>query len=158
MLAESEEKQLIRAQRLAKRTRASAACLPCKAKKIKCSDYRPCARCRTSPDICIDENADITRNMFPGNIAQENSASVYSVAISSRREHVASASDGSKIGLSEPLNASARTYFNSDIEVFQEGTLGTFTTNRRLQVSIRMACTLILIKNLRVVIAFIFEI
>jgi hypothetical protein len=116
MLAESEEKQLIRAQRLAKRTRASAACLPCKAKKVKCNDYRPCARCRTSPDVCIDENADITRNIFPGNIAQENSASAYPVANSSRQDRVASAFDGSRIGHSERLNASARTYFNSDIE------------------------------------------
>ena len=41
-----EARQLLRAQRLAKRTRAGAACLPCRAKKARCSDYRPCARCK----------------------------------------------------------------------------------------------------------------
>jgi hypothetical protein len=64
---DDDAKQLIRAQRLAKRIRASAACLPCKAKKAKCNDYRPCARCQKSPgleDMCIDESPEITRNMY----------------------------------------------------------------------------------------------
>jgi hypothetical protein len=51
---------LMRARRLAKRTRALAACGPCKAKKMKCSDYRPCARCKGSDrELCIDYDASI---------------------------------------------------------------------------------------------------
>ena len=73
---EEEARQFIRAQRLAKRTRASAACLPCKTKKAKCSDYRPCARCQKSPglgDQCVDENPDITSNMYPANMTRAGS-------------------------------------------------------------------------------------
>jgi hypothetical protein len=41
-----DRRQLILARRMATRTRAGAACTSCKARKSKCSDYRPCARCR----------------------------------------------------------------------------------------------------------------
>ena len=37
--------QLMRARRMATRRRAEAACPPCKSKKARCSDFRPCARC-----------------------------------------------------------------------------------------------------------------
>ena len=37
---------LLRARRMAQRSRAATACLPCKANKSRCSDYRPCARCK----------------------------------------------------------------------------------------------------------------
>ena len=33
---------------MATRIRAASACKPCKAKKSKCSDYRPCAQCKGS--------------------------------------------------------------------------------------------------------------
>jgi hypothetical protein len=41
-----DHRRLILARRMAMRTRAGVACAPCRAKKVKCSDYRPCARCR----------------------------------------------------------------------------------------------------------------
>ena len=41
-----DRRRLILARRMATRTRAGAACTSCKARKSKCSDYRPCARCR----------------------------------------------------------------------------------------------------------------
>ena len=37
--------KLIKARRIATRRRAKAACLRCKARKSKCSDFRPCTRC-----------------------------------------------------------------------------------------------------------------
>lgn len=40
------------ARRIAKRKRASVACVSCKLHKGKCSDYRPCARCRTFGTKC----------------------------------------------------------------------------------------------------------
>ena len=52
---QSDYAQLMKARRMATRQRAEAACLPCKAKKAKCSDYRPCARCSQSGhDKCMD--------------------------------------------------------------------------------------------------------
>jgi hypothetical protein len=46
---------LYRARRMAKRSRAAAACLPCKTSKSRCSDYRPCARCKKSTALpCMD--------------------------------------------------------------------------------------------------------
>jgi hypothetical protein len=48
---------LQRARRMAQRSRAATACLPCKASKAKCSDYRPCARCKKADglEICTDQ-------------------------------------------------------------------------------------------------------
>ncbi len=34
-----------KARRMAKRRRTEAACLPCRKRKSKCNDYRPCAGC-----------------------------------------------------------------------------------------------------------------
>ena len=49
---------LNRARRLAKRSRAEAACLPCKMKKAKCGDIRPCVRCRLSNEAgCINSSS-----------------------------------------------------------------------------------------------------
>ncbi len=40
---------------MAQRSRAAAACLPCKANKSRCSDFRPCARCNKSgTKLCTD--------------------------------------------------------------------------------------------------------
>ena len=44
-LNQLEYVQLMRARRMATRRRAEAACPPCKSKKARCSDFRPCARC-----------------------------------------------------------------------------------------------------------------
>ena len=43
--AEIDAIQLNRARRMAKRTRTEAACRPCKSKRARCSDARPCPRC-----------------------------------------------------------------------------------------------------------------
>jgi hypothetical protein len=54
-----DRRRLILARRMVTRTRAGAACEPCKARKAKCNDYRPCARCRLSrPELCMLENQD----------------------------------------------------------------------------------------------------
>jgi hypothetical protein len=47
---------LQRARRMAQRSRAAAACLPCKAGKARCNDYRPCARCKKAGinGLCVD--------------------------------------------------------------------------------------------------------
>ena len=50
-----EHNQLMKARRMATRRRAQAACLPCKSKKARCSDVRPCARCaRTGQEACVE--------------------------------------------------------------------------------------------------------
>ncbi len=41
-----DRRRLILARRMVTRTRTGAACAPCKSRKTRCSDYRPCARCR----------------------------------------------------------------------------------------------------------------
>ena len=46
---------LLRARRMATRRRAGVACASCKAKKARCSDYRPCSRCKQSgQNYCLD--------------------------------------------------------------------------------------------------------
>ena len=56
---------LARARRMATRTRAGAACVPCKFKKAKCNDYRPCKRCLDSgSDLCTDGGS--ARSISPG--------------------------------------------------------------------------------------------
>jgi 23S rRNA U2552 (ribose-2'-O)-methylase RlmE/FtsJ len=49
-----------KARQRAKRSRASAACIRCKAAKIKCSDYRPCKNCVDSrkSEACEDSIED----------------------------------------------------------------------------------------------------
>ena len=65
---EEEYKRLLKARRMAKRTRAVAACIPCKTRKTKCNDSRPCTSCiATRPEACVDGILDGT----------ERSASVY---------------------------------------------------------------------------------
>jgi hypothetical protein len=55
---ESDAKQLLKARRLATRKRAVAACQSCRDKKIKCSDYRPCANCNAAPNsVCTIANS-----------------------------------------------------------------------------------------------------
>ena len=60
----SMDATLARARRLAARRRAEAACLPCKAKKAKCNDYRPCARCSNSGnrELCTDRISPVRSN------------------------------------------------------------------------------------------------
>ena len=49
-------KDLQKARQSAKRKRASAACTRCKGSKTKCSEYRPCSKCKKSglTDTCTD--------------------------------------------------------------------------------------------------------
>lgn len=54
----------MKARRLATRKRAASACKPCKSKKSKCSDYRPCAQCKTAPNVTCVEVAIST--IMPG--------------------------------------------------------------------------------------------
>ncbi len=52
----ADRRQLILARRMVTRKRAVAACAFCKARKGKCNDYRPCARCRDLRlDACLQE-------------------------------------------------------------------------------------------------------
>ena len=58
--AELEAMQLARARRMASRKRAETACMPCKAKKAKCSDFRPCARClKSGAGHCRDGSPEV---------------------------------------------------------------------------------------------------
>ena len=58
-----DRRRLILARRMATRTRTGTACAPCKARKSKCTDYRPCARCRNlEPDRCVDQAVEISTN------------------------------------------------------------------------------------------------
>lgn len=69
-----EERQYIRAQRLAKRSRAASACVPCKAKKVRCSDYRPCSRCKKNPGESCRDFEDIPQiHSTPVGICNESS-------------------------------------------------------------------------------------
>ena len=61
-----ERRRLVLARRLALRTRAGAACAPCKSRKAKCSDYRPCARCRNlRPEDCVPYSEDMEASSRP---------------------------------------------------------------------------------------------
>jgi hypothetical protein len=52
----SDYEQLMKARRMATRRRAEAACLPCKTKKMRCGNSRPCSRCSKIPgEICVDK-------------------------------------------------------------------------------------------------------
>ncbi len=59
MHTKQQQDPLQRARRMAQRSRAAAACLPCKTSKARCSDYRPCARCKKTggTDICTDSQS-----------------------------------------------------------------------------------------------------
>ena len=56
---QSDYAQLMKARRMATRRRAEAACLPCKARKVRCSDFRPCARCASSGRADCETEATI---------------------------------------------------------------------------------------------------
>ncbi len=105
---EDDAKQLIRAQRMAKRSRAFAACLPCKAKKAKCNDYRPCARCQRSPgEECIDDDPEITSAMYPANLYRASSSGLRdnSAAPEDQVFHGAVVSDSSRRGPSDAFSS-----------------------------------------------------
>ena len=55
-MSSSDALQEIR--RNAKRSRVSAACVPCKSARTRCSDYRPCKRCSNTGKggYCVDQN------------------------------------------------------------------------------------------------------
>ncbi len=59
---------LFRARRLAQRSRAATACLLCKANKSKCSDFRPCSRCRRlGIKVCADLQSELLAEIEPPN-------------------------------------------------------------------------------------------
>ena len=60
MLSAISTKDLQKARRNAERKRASIACARCKAGKTKCSDYRPCKKCKYSnmASGCTPQSAD----------------------------------------------------------------------------------------------------
>ena len=70
--AERDEIQLNRARRMAKRTRAEIACQPCKIKKARCSDVRPCNRCLNSklPENCLKPDGYPANSGFSPQLAQ----------------------------------------------------------------------------------------
>ena len=70
---------------MAQRSRAAAACLPCKASKTRCNDYRPCARCKKAGiiQLCMDPQV------------QQKAASSYMVRLSSTLFIIGCAFDGS---------------------------------------------------------------
>jgi hypothetical protein len=66
-------KDLQKARRNAERKRSSVACAPCKAGKTKCSDYRPCKKCKVLNVIgrCVNvdfkarQSEDISSSVIP---------------------------------------------------------------------------------------------
>ena len=73
---------LLRARRMATRRRAGVACLPCKARKARCSDYRPCSRCKQSgQDHCLDsEQSDLDQTIPTPNSTDRFALSLSSLA------------------------------------------------------------------------------
>ncbi len=55
---------------MAQRSRAAAACLPCKANKSRCSDFRPCARCnKLGSTVCKDLQPETLSEIEPRHIS-----------------------------------------------------------------------------------------
>ena len=55
MITEFDLDVLKRARRLATRKNSRAACISCKALKVKCNEFRPCVRCKGKQgSICFD--------------------------------------------------------------------------------------------------------
>ena len=51
-------KDLLKIRRNVQRRRSKSACLRCKSQKIKCSDFRPCSKCKStkSEPGCIESS------------------------------------------------------------------------------------------------------
>ena len=85
---QSDYAQLMKARRMATRQRAATACLPCKAKKAKCNDYRPCARCSLpGGDNCMDGVAFWTESSSLVHSNQPTAQSPSSFVFSPSREY-----------------------------------------------------------------------
>ncbi len=103
---------ILRARRMAQRSRAAAACLPCKANKSKCSDFRPCTRCkRLRTKVCADPHSELSAGtkMLPivigvyGNSANSIYYSTTSSIILESHPNIDTASFcGSNIALRKP--------------------------------------------------------
>ena len=50
----ADTRHLSKVRRWAARKRGIHACVTCRNKKIKCSDFRPCVRCTNTKELCID--------------------------------------------------------------------------------------------------------
>ena len=85
------EKRFIKAQRLAKRTRAASACIPCKAKKTRCSDYRPCARCKNCPtEMCRDVDVTVTAEgdlLYSGKGSTDSDLNTVTISTNERHQN-----------------------------------------------------------------------
>jgi hypothetical protein len=55
-----DNKQLLKARRMAMRVRAAVACKACKQKKTKCGDSRPCSKCKASRNSDCVDGSDVT--------------------------------------------------------------------------------------------------
>ena len=66
MQQKEDDALLARARRMATRKRAEAACWPCKLKKAKCNDYRPCKRCLDSGSDLLCTDGSLARSISPG--------------------------------------------------------------------------------------------
>jgi hypothetical protein len=71
-------KDLQKARRNAERKRTSVACARCKAGKTKCSDYRPCKKCKflNMAGECVDEKSLTSRtaDIMPSSVSSDAKA------------------------------------------------------------------------------------
>ena len=60
---------------MASRNRTGKACYPCKIRKSKCSDFRPCARCsQTKPEMCWEASGLLDANIHGATCFRADSA------------------------------------------------------------------------------------
>ena len=55
-------RDLQKARKMARRIRASVSCRTCRTAKSKCSDYRPCSRCRRLNSDCYEQGQESKDN------------------------------------------------------------------------------------------------
>ena len=61
-------KAIQKARQMAKRTRAATACNPCKVRKQKCSDFRPCKHCVNSKSPCHEYKSEDNAPIYAANL------------------------------------------------------------------------------------------
>jgi hypothetical protein len=107
---------LYKARQMAKRSRASAACLLCRTSKIRCSDYRPCARCKKSAtEVCID---------LP--IAKTGHMSMMDINKANIRMYQQSSTDIAPVVMSGAIGSDRSAYVTNQLLVPTDFTWGTF--------------------------------
>jgi hypothetical protein len=117
MISGISTKDLQKARRNAERKRASVACARCKAGKTKCSDYRPCKKCKSSnvADGCVTGEISFP---FPwlSSVSSDANSHAWSMESTSR--------------LMEARFLTSRTAF--DFHIHQESALKKFSNSRSL--------------------------